>query len=237
MFNVNMFVKWYIPYICKIRCDWNWVANTQEVGGCRRRGLHVLNCGHWGHFLSDSTTDLLLCWQRPSTQNLLIQRLKFCFHLWVTLQLNVYPFQSAKSAPYLSRWYSGSICPDLTKCPAKLIAADIRRHFHQWHFLSTTNSALSGRTFEEGQFPDEYQFGKHGDVQLSVAAKYLQKSQLKWKRAYASDGLGLRLGLGLGRAYFDLEFVCSAGKQPMMRLWVNDCVRICLCCLYDPLSD
>ena len=99
MFNVNMFVKWYIPYICKIRCDWNWVANTQEVGGCRRRGLHVLNCGHWGHFLSDSTTDLLLCWQRPSTQNFLIQKLKFCFHLWVTLQLNVYPFQSAKSAP------------------------------------------------------------------------------------------------------------------------------------------
>ena len=34
--------------------------------------------------------------------------------------------------------------------------------------------------------------------------------------AYADDGL--TLGLGLGRAYFELEFVCSAGKQPMMRL-------------------
>ena len=108
-----------------MRCDWKWVANTQEVGGCKRRGLHVLNCGHWGHFLSDSTTNLLLCWQRPSTQNLLIQKLKFCFHLWVTLQLNVYSFQSAKSAPYLSTWYSGSICPDLIKCPAKLIATDV----------------------------------------------------------------------------------------------------------------
>ena len=117
---------------------------------------------------------------------------------------------------------------------------DTRRHFHQWHFLSTTNSALSGRTFEEGQFPDEYQFEKHEDVQLSVAAKYLQKLQLKWKLAYADEGLGL--GLGLGRAYFDLEFVCSAGKQPMMRRSVNVCVPICLCCLFclcclcDPLS-
>ena len=67
----------------------------------------------------------------------------------------------------------------------------------------------------EGQFPDEYQFGKYEDIQLSVAAKHLPKLQLKWKLAYADDGLGL--GLGLGRAYFDLKFVCSAGKQPMMR--------------------
>ena len=47
-----------------------------------------------------------------------------------------------------------------------------------------------------------------------MAAKYLQKLELKWKLAYADDGL--RLGLGLGRAYLDLELVCSAGKQPMM---------------------
>ena len=69
-----------------------WQIHRRRVAGCKRRGLHVLNCGHWGHFLSDSTTNLLLCWQRPSTQNLLIQKLKFCFHRRVTLQLNVILF-------------------------------------------------------------------------------------------------------------------------------------------------